>query len=589
MTNYTKGSEWKKWDLHVHTPSSYDYKDKSITDKDIIQTLIKNEIAVVAITDHHIIDITRIKNLKNISKGKITILPGIEFCGDARGREPIHFIGIFPEDSNVSYIWDKLKVESKIFEQKNKSKKDNEIYVDLSDTTKLIKDLGGIVTIHAGKKSNSIECITNSLPVKEAIKEDLIEYIDAFELGKGEDQTAYIEKVFPNIKRGKLPMIICSDNHNIRDYKLKEICWIKADPTFEGLKQITYEPERVYIGEKPELLKRVKENRTKFIKNIRINQIQGYDEKFGVWFKDIDIHLNSGLVAIIGNKGSGKSALLDIIGLCGNSYIYKEFSFLKDDRFKKDGLAKNFEAGLEWEDRKVVNKNLNDRTDLNAPERVKYLPQGYFERLTNNIESSEFEKTLENVIFFHLPEEQKLGKSSFEELVNYKKDNIENDERQIINNIENLNEEIMQLEKKGHPEYIDQIKKQLKLKKEELIEHKEIKPKKVQNPEETNGLSRKQNTKLEEFRKREGQITKEIAKIKEKTPLLLQEKEDLEKIKRELISFSKQIDEYKMNNKNRFKKYGLNINKIIKFNLHIDEVEKAIKNKEGESKKYGEK
>jgi len=143
MTNYTKGSEWKKWDLHVHTPSSYDYKDKSITDKDIIQTLIKNEIAVVAITDHHIIDITRIKNLKNISKGKITILPGIEFCGDARGREPIHFIGIFPEDSNVSYIWDKLKVESKIFEQKNKSKKDNEIYVDLSDTTKLIKDLGG--------------------------------------------------------------------------------------------------------------------------------------------------------------------------------------------------------------------------------------------------------------------------------------------------------------------------------------------------------------------------------------------------------------------------------------------------------------
>jgi len=422
-----------------------------------------------------------------------------------------------------------------------------------------------------------------------AIKEDLIEYIDAFELGKGEDQTAYIEKVFPNIKRGKLPMIICSDNHNIRDYKLKEICWIKADPTFEGLKQITYEPERVYIGEKPELLKRVKENQTKNIKNIRINQIQGYDEKFGVWFKDIDIHLNSGLVAIIGNKGSGKSALLDIIGLCGNSYIYKEFSFLKDDRFKKDGLAKNFEAGLEWEDRKVVNKNLNDRTDLNAPERVKYLPQGYFERLTNNIESSEFEKTLENVIFFHLPEEQKLGKSSFEELVNYKKDNIENDERQIINNIENLNEEIMQLEKKGHPEYIDQIKKQLKLKKEELIEHKEIKPKKVQNPEETNGLSQKQNTKLEEFRKREGQITKEIAKIKEKTPLLLQEKEDLEKIKRELISFSKQIDEYKMNNKNRFKKYGLNINKIIKFNLHIDEVEKAIKNKEGERAKNTEK
>ena len=589
MNNYPKGSEWRKWDLHFHTPSSYDYKDKSIADKDIIQTLIKNKIAVVAVTDHHVIDVKRIKNLQNISKGKITILPGIEFCGDARGREPIHFIGIFPEDSDVSYIWDKLKVESKIFEQKNDGKKNNEIYVDLSDTTKLIKDLGGIVTIHAGKKSNSIECITNSLPVNEAIKEDLIKHVDVFELGKGEDQTAYIEKVFPNIKRGKLPMIICSDNHNIRDYKLKEICWIKADPTFEGLKQIIYEPERVYIGEKPELLKRVEENRTKFIQNIRINQTQVYDEKFGVWFKDIDVHLNSGLVAIIGNKGSGKSALLDIIGLCGNSHIYKEFSFLKDGRFKKDGLAKNFEAKLEWEDRKVVKKNLNDRTDLNAPERVKYLPQGYFERLTSNIESSEFKKTLENVIFSHLPEEEKLGKSSFKELIDYKKDNIENDERQIINNIENLNKEIIQLEKKEHPEYIDKIKNQLVLKEAELEEYKKMKPRRVKNPETSNGSSGRENARLEKLGKRKKQINNERKEIKEKNKFLLQEKEDLGKIKQELISFSKQIDEYKTQNKDRFRKHSLNTNEIIKLNIDMDVVEKAIRDKEKERIKNTEK
>lgn len=25
-----RGSEWRIWDLHFHTPSSYDYKDNSV-------------------------------------------------------------------------------------------------------------------------------------------------------------------------------------------------------------------------------------------------------------------------------------------------------------------------------------------------------------------------------------------------------------------------------------------------------------------------------------------------------------------------------------------------------------------------------
>ncbi len=46
---YTRGSEWRRWDLHFHTPSSYDYKDKSVTNDQIITTLINNGISVVAI------------------------------------------------------------------------------------------------------------------------------------------------------------------------------------------------------------------------------------------------------------------------------------------------------------------------------------------------------------------------------------------------------------------------------------------------------------------------------------------------------------------------------------------------------------
>ena len=53
----TYGAEWGKWDLHFHTPSSYDYQNKSITNDDIIKKLSEENISVVAITDHHIIDV----------------------------------------------------------------------------------------------------------------------------------------------------------------------------------------------------------------------------------------------------------------------------------------------------------------------------------------------------------------------------------------------------------------------------------------------------------------------------------------------------------------------------------------------------
>src|SRR5690554_5851937 len=104
-SKYKRGSEWRKWDLHFHTPSSHDYENKSITNKEIVDELRSKNISVVAITDHHVIDVARIKDLQSIAGDDITILPGIEFCSELGGSESIHFIGIFPENSDVESIW----------------------------------------------------------------------------------------------------------------------------------------------------------------------------------------------------------------------------------------------------------------------------------------------------------------------------------------------------------------------------------------------------------------------------------------------------------------------------------------------------
>jgi predicted ATPase len=583
--NGPKGSIWRKWDLHFHTPSSYDYKDKSVTNEQIIEVLKSNNIAVVAITDHHTIDVERILELQELAKEDIKILPGIEFCAEVRGEEPIHFIAIFPESdkTRLEYIKTEILSKTNINKQIQDGKSTNEIYCDIKNTVNIIKELGGVVTIHAGSKSNTIENITNTLPVNMAQKKNIAELIDVFELGKAEDQKDYRNIVFPDIKK-IFPMIICSDNHDIKNYTLKQNCWIKADPTFEGLKQIIYEPkERIYIEEEPEILKRVRENKTKFIKAIRINQISGYNQSRGVWFKNIEIPLNPGLVAIIGNKGNGKSALTDIISLCGNSHLYSDFSFLKEEKFLKDGLAKNFEAELIWESGESIKKNLADQPDQNSPERVRYLPQNFFERLTNNLETYDFEKTLKEVVFSYIPDEQKLGKKNFDELIEYKKELADRDINNILDEIRKLNKQIIELEKKSHPNYKKQLEEKLKLKKKELEEHNKIKPKEVPDPTKDEKISEELKNKQDELSslKQDLENTEnEINQFQDKLKEIYSDIEELRIIKNEIKSFKNQLENYIESNREKFSKYGLEISNIIKFEINDSSIEEKIKEQE---------
>lgn len=372
--NKIRGSEWRRWDLHFHTPSSYDYKDKSITNQQIIDNLVSNNISVVAITDHHTIDIERISELQKLGREKnITVLPGIEFLSDARGDEPIHFIAIFSDSMNINHIWKQIESKTNLHKIESEKKQHNEVYCDLLDTIKLIKDLGGIVSIHAGKKSNSIENITNSLDHGVAQKIDIAEAIDIFEIGKESDQSDYNKFVIPFLKKSinkHIPMIICSDNHEVTKYQVKQNLWIKSDPTFEGLKQIIYEPEhRVKIQkDEPDF----KEDRlvVEEIKFISSNNM----------FPITSIHLNRNLNVIIGGKSSGKSILLYNIAkalLADKSFLIKEKIEDKYD-FKIDDGAFNFEVKTKGGFSQLMYRDIDDNSII--PE-IKYIPQNYLIKL----------------------------------------------------------------------------------------------------------------------------------------------------------------------------------------------------------------
>ena len=377
-----RGSEWRKWDLHFHTPSSYDYRDKSVTNQKIIDILAENKISVVAITDHHTMDIDRIQNLQQLGKDKgITVLPGIEFCSELGGSESIHFIGIFSEKSDFSTIWTKIQGKHNLTEADIESKGNERIVCNFVDTCKTIIELGGIISVHAGSKSNSIESIKSNLLVKQETKTTLLsDYVSILELGKPEDEKVYQEKVFPSIGF-KLPIIICSDNHDIKKYSLKENCWIKADPTFEGLRQIIYEPEeRVKIQEnKPE-----EKSGYQVIDRIEIyhQDFQEKKENEETIEEYKTIFLNPNLNTIIGGRSTGKSILLGAIAKKLNS----------DKEVKSDNPEYSQYIDKIVSEMKIFWKD----GDESSTRDIEYFPQSYMYQLAKN--SDELNKLVENII-----------------------------------------------------------------------------------------------------------------------------------------------------------------------------------------------
>lgn len=484
MNTYPRGSEWRRWDLHFHTPSSYDVKS-NVSNQDIVNCWKNNNLSVVAITDHNNMDTTRIKELKLLAETEnITVLPGIEFLSDARGKEPIHFIGIFSEQIDIDYVWGQLSNCTELKAIKAESKDVDKVYCNLFKTIQLIHELGGIVTIHAGGKSNSVEKITNALPHYTAEKEDIFNAVDIYEIGNLEDVNVYKEKVFSSM--GQKALILCSDNHDISKYKLKSPLWIKADANFTGLKQAILETERIFIGDVPASLDRVRKNKTKILDKLFITHTDEYTGSQGEWFKDISIEFNPEMTAIIGNKGSGKTAIAEITALLCNSRKEEDFVFLHKDKFRKKKLASNFKAKLSWSDGTLTNeKNIGTSVDLNQEELVHFVPQRSFENYCNDGDK-DFRDEINNVVFSRMSTEAKLGFSSFEDLKNHRKTEIDTKRLELSTSIQSLNCEIKKLEEKNDINYKKSIESSLKQKDLELIEHNKIKPEEVQPPVDLN-------------------------------------------------------------------------------------------------------
>jgi hypothetical protein len=289
----------------------------------------------------------------------------------------------------------------------------------------------------------------------------------------------------------KSTLLDCSDAHGLSTSDSKDrigncFTWIKADATFEGLRQtVTEFDQRVFIGDAPPKRQLVAANRTKYVSAIAINKKAGspLPDK---WF-DVDLPLNHDLVAIIGNKGSGKSALADVAALAGSTRNYEKFSFLTEDRFRdpKSKLAAHFVGTLRWHDGTDSTRDLHQNPAPSDVERIKYLPQSYLEVLCNELGgggSSTFDSELRKIIYTHVPEEDKLDFLSLDDLLNFKVAEIEREREQVAQQLSKLNDEIAALEMRLAPDFRLSLETQLDGKRKELQALENAKPPAVEDP-----------------------------------------------------------------------------------------------------------
>ena len=201
------------------------------------------------------------------------------------------------------------------------------------------------------------------------------------------------------------------------------------------------------------------------------------------------------LVAVIGNKGSGKSALADITALLGNSKQSHHFSFLK-----KIGSGVEMESLRSilmqptWADEQATTLNLAENSASDSVELVKYIPQGHFEELCNahvSGKSDAFEQELRSVIFSHADDGTRLGALDFDQLVEAQENTVREKLSHTRASLMSLNREISEKESQQEPEVKSSILKKIKHKQHLLEELEKVKPSEVDKP--TDELSPEQN------------------------------------------------------------------------------------------------
>ena len=415
MKRFTKGSIWRKWDLQIHAPEAkHANQYKSEVNADIWDTFLTylkdSDVEVFGITDYFSIAsyekiLEKTQNNSDFENKKF--FPNIELRLDINTNKA-------SEEVNIHLIFDNKckakKIKQFLSELKTTAtKKDHTFYsctpedldelgydkasVSLENIKKALKDTfgknkpymtvgaytgyGGFIYGQPDKKGVSER--------KKVLSDEVDKFCD-FIFGTEKDREWFLKSdryENKDTKSIEKPVIATSDCHSFKDCKNRlgkasYVTWIKADKTFEGLKQILFEPkDRVYLGYS------VPESKKLYYV---INKVRFIDNSQKVNFPPDTIEINKNLTTIIGGKSTGKSLLL--------YYIAKTIDCDEvNHRFSIQSSHKKHEKKYEFDENPDFNFEVvwadGGKTYLQNPEenqlekrKIIYIPQNYLNKLS---------------------------------------------------------------------------------------------------------------------------------------------------------------------------------------------------------------
>ncbi|ENQ4671543.1 TPA: DNA repair protein [Vibrio cholerae] len=319
------GSIWTKWDLHIHSPYTHQANEfGSTTIDEFVNKVISSNLSLIAITNYFFFKEDELDEIRDKFKEKgaeVTVLGNLEFRIDQQNKEGewINVHCIFSENittRKINTILSTLPISNTTAERKS-------IYcsqLSLSDAQTKISEVmvnfDGLIqhlnrNLKFGVDFLIAACpngyggfrpdVTEGRSLAAALE---IEKRCQIILGRPQDRPFFLDQNRYQSAIQK-PVFFASDSHKLEEIG-KKYSWVKAKPTFEGLRQAIIEPD------------------------LRVQQTDDFVEKTYIkpWFKSVElggkvfegeeitflsqkIPLNPNLITIIGGRGTGKSLFLD--------------------------------------------------------------------------------------------------------------------------------------------------------------------------------------------------------------------------------------------------------------------------------------
>ena len=451
----SRGSSWHRWDPHLHAPGTLQ-NDQFGGDWDkYLERIEKSEprIEALGVTDYYCIDTYKEVLKRKAQQGRLPdvklLFPNVELRIDTKTTSDrainIHLL-FSPADPNHQTEIERIlgQLTFNVGEREYACTRADLIALGKAHDTKQT-DERGLLKTGANQFKTSLRDLKNRFKAERwmrdnclvaiacktgdgtsglkdddafaAMRKELENFADimfsgrpgdrAFWLGEqpGADRD-FIEKHYRVLK----PCLHGSDAHQDNKTGAPEqdrFCWLKGDLTFETLRQAVVEPgERVWIGAQTP--------------SYAIPALAIEKAAFGSapWMKKGEVELNPGLVAIIGARGSGKTALADIVamGAHAKEVGMGEASFLKRASIPRDLLGAAT-VDLTWADGTLTGRRILPGGASDQPESVRYLSQHFVEKLCSSAGlATELRSAMERVVFESTDPLDRLQANTFDEL-----------------------------------------------------------------------------------------------------------------------------------------------------------------------------